>query len=206
MIVVNAEPLRLAIGSTADIAVAVLSLVDLVVLVGSDAIGLLDALRPRTLGRGAFPRPMVGGASRARVRRGAPRLDPLGFAVLADRFSHSNSDDRQRNQQAGADTAGEGDHDRDKRQEGEKQALAGLALPACLFRALQERSSRYCEDDVGGDERGDTECHACCNDHLVLLYPSRIRLRSTGIWIAFDPSGNARPDLFLTTDTFMTSP
>src|SRR5699024_12630636 len=79
------------------------------------------------------------------------------------------------------------------------------ALPI-FFRVLQERSSRYCEDDVDGDERGDTERHTRCNDHLVLLYPSRIRLRSTGIWIAFDPSGNARPDLFLTTETFMTSP
>src|SRR5699024_7944636 len=84
MIVVNAEPLRLAIGSTADIAVAALSLVDFVVLVGSDAVGLLDALRPRTLGRGTFPRPMMGITPRACVRCGTPSLYALGLAVFTD--------------------------------------------------------------------------------------------------------------------------
>src|SRR5699024_6051061 len=146
-------------------------------------------------------------AARSRMRCRTPRRDAFLQASLAfSLLCHSCPDHRQRDQQAGADTAGEGDHDRDERQEGKEQALAGLTLPARLFRALQERSSRYCEDDVDGAERGDTERHPRCNDHLVLLYPSRIRLRSTGIWIAFDPSGNARPDLFLTTETFMTSP
>lgn len=77
----------------------------------SEAICSLNPLRPGTFRRGAFPRPMMGGASRAGVRRGAPRLDPLGFAVLADRFSHSNSDDRQRNQDPGTSAAGERGHD-----------------------------------------------------------------------------------------------
>src|SRR5699024_6487707 len=79
-------------------------------------------------------------------------------------------------------------------------------LPACLFRVLQERSSRYCEDDVDGDERGDTERHTCCNDHLVLLYPSRIRLRSACSMIGLDPSAFAAPFRFFTGETPSDSP
>lgn len=40
----------------------------------------------------------------------------------------------------------------------------------------------------------------------LFCHPSRIRLRSTGIRIALDPSAKALPDLFLMTDAFRKSP